>query len=237
MRKDQIFVLMLVVLLPLTGCFDGGGVGEAEGAQDSTSTPTVVNNYYNNTTATSSSQERTWYSSGGLYNTYWNDGQEYSSGSQRCIDYGPTYDSSTGEYLGEDCREFGYPEVESDWNTTNCTSNGGQMVAHSSGNWRNAPYCKIIFETITTSPGEALLIYQISGASSISDCGGVGATIQTTYLQSGKEYVIVPGSALDCVHEISTQTGYIQSTSYYADYLTRQSLWSTVYAIQETTVV
>jgi len=35
MRKDQIFVLMLVVLLPLTGCFDGGGIGEAEGAQDS----------------------------------------------------------------------------------------------------------------------------------------------------------------------------------------------------------
>jgi len=35
MRNDQIFVLMLVVLLPMSGCFDGGGVGEAEGAQDS----------------------------------------------------------------------------------------------------------------------------------------------------------------------------------------------------------
>jgi hypothetical protein len=37
MRNDQIFVLLLVVLLPLSGCFDGGtaGVGEAEGAQDS----------------------------------------------------------------------------------------------------------------------------------------------------------------------------------------------------------
>ena len=34
MRKDQIFVLMLVVLLPLTGCFDGGGIGDAD-AQDS----------------------------------------------------------------------------------------------------------------------------------------------------------------------------------------------------------
>ena len=35
MRNDQIFVLLLVVLLPMSGCFDGGGVGEAEGAQDS----------------------------------------------------------------------------------------------------------------------------------------------------------------------------------------------------------
>ena len=33
MRNDQIFVLLLVVLLPMSGCFDGGtaGVGEAEG--------------------------------------------------------------------------------------------------------------------------------------------------------------------------------------------------------------
>jgi len=33
MRKDQIFVLLLVILLPLSGCFDGA-VGEAE-ADDS----------------------------------------------------------------------------------------------------------------------------------------------------------------------------------------------------------
>jgi hypothetical protein len=33
MRNDQIFVLLLVVLLPMSGCFDGGGVGEAEGAK------------------------------------------------------------------------------------------------------------------------------------------------------------------------------------------------------------
>ena len=35
MRNDQIFVLMLVVLLPLSGCFDGGGIGDAD-AQNST---------------------------------------------------------------------------------------------------------------------------------------------------------------------------------------------------------
>ena len=51
MRNDQIFVLLLVILLPMSGCFDGGtaGVGEAEGAQDnggentpSTGTSTTV---------------------------------------------------------------------------------------------------------------------------------------------------------------------------------------------------
>ena len=60
MRNDQIFVLLLVVLLPMSGCFDGGGVGEAEGAQDSdeASGTTVVNHYYNNTTTSQNSQER-----------------------------------------------------------------------------------------------------------------------------------------------------------------------------------
>ena len=38
MRNDQIFVLLLVVLLPLTGCFDGGGIGDAEAADESQTT-------------------------------------------------------------------------------------------------------------------------------------------------------------------------------------------------------
>ena len=37
-RKDQIFVLMLVILLPLTGCFDAA-VGEAEAEDDVTVSP------------------------------------------------------------------------------------------------------------------------------------------------------------------------------------------------------
>ena len=49
MRNDQIFVLMLVILLPMSGCFDGA-VGDAEGTDDSSLGTTVVNNYYNNTT-------------------------------------------------------------------------------------------------------------------------------------------------------------------------------------------
>jgi hypothetical protein len=47
MRNDQIFVLLLVILLPLSGCFDGA-VGDANAEEDTGMT--VINNYYNNTT-------------------------------------------------------------------------------------------------------------------------------------------------------------------------------------------
>ena len=36
MRNDQIFVLLLVVLLPMSGCFDSGAVGDAEATDDET---------------------------------------------------------------------------------------------------------------------------------------------------------------------------------------------------------
>jgi hypothetical protein len=236
MRTDHVFVLLLVILLPMSGCF-GGSVGDAEGADDTSST-TVVNNYYNNTTS-SDSQERTWYSSGNTYFTYWNDGQDASSGQQRCLDWGPVYDSSTGEYMGEDCRDFGYPEQASDWNVTNCTERGGQIdwSGYSSTiNFRYSPVCKLTFTTITTSPGEALLIYQMSGISINTECEGV--TVYTTsYLVTGAEYAIVPGSALGCTHEITNSLAYSKSDGSTADYTDRQSVWSIVYAIQDTTVV
>ena len=46
MRNDQIFVLLLVILLPMSGCFDGA-VGDAEADEESEG-PTVINNYYYN---------------------------------------------------------------------------------------------------------------------------------------------------------------------------------------------
>ena len=46
MRNDQIFVLLLVILLPMSGCFDGA-VGDAEGTDDEEASTTIVNNYYN----------------------------------------------------------------------------------------------------------------------------------------------------------------------------------------------
>jgi hypothetical protein len=49
MNTDRIFVLLLVVLLPLSGCFDGGSVGEADATTEDNESTTVIN-YYNNTT-------------------------------------------------------------------------------------------------------------------------------------------------------------------------------------------
>ena len=49
MKTDRVFVLLLIVLLPLSGCFDGS-VGGADAADDSSESTAVINNYYNNTT-------------------------------------------------------------------------------------------------------------------------------------------------------------------------------------------
>ena len=85
MRNDQIFVLLLVVLLPLSGCFENT-VGDAEGADDETST-TIVNNYFNQT---ANSQPLFHVASVG-FETYGGDDEDYGRVS--------TYDSNTGEEL------------------------------------------------------------------------------------------------------------------------------------------
>jgi hypothetical protein len=250
MRNDQIFVLLLVVLLPMSGCFDGGSVGEAEGAQDSDEASggtTVVNHYYNNTTTSSNAQERTWYSSGGSYNYYWDDGQSVQSGQQRCVDYGPSYDQTTGEYVGEACRETAYPEQASDWNLTSCTENGGFVQWTNLNSWQNesvndgyryAPTCINIFKTISTSPGEALLVYEASGSWKIrTTCDGISSPSTYSTYSGGQyvvtnEYNIVQGSAMDCTHELYKDRAYTTSDSSSSVYL-----WSIVYAIQDTTVL
>jgi len=266
MRNDQIFVLMLVVLLPMSGCFDGGGVGEAEGqvepgnGQDS-DTGGIPNSGGGATAE--SSQSRTWYSSGGVYQTYWDDGQysgyyhiddnvyvggwevsqmydgnndyEYrsiSSASDRCIDWGPYYDSSTGDLLGERCNDWGTPQSESDWNLTDCTDNGGIIVWEDAYGYGYAPECMMAFATINSSVGEALLIYEWSGFSMTSTCEGVSMDMSSSILY-GKEYVIAPGTALECSHEIYKSLTYTNSESS----SNTQSIWSMVYAIQDTTVV
>ena len=253
MRNDQIFVLLLVILLPMSGCFDGA-VGDAEGTDDADS------NGGTSTGDESNSQSRTWYSSGGVYQTYWDDGHssgyytvdghvymgndwtiydyddeyEYrsvSSGSQRCINWGPYYDSSTGDLLGERCNEWGYPVSASDWNLTDCTDNGGEIIWNSDG-FRNAPNCKMAFATINSTVGEALLIYEWSGFSIASTCNGVNVYTSASAL-SGKEYVIAPGTALECSHELYQTLSYTSNEDRFED----QSIWSIVYAIQDTTVV
>ena len=47
MTTDKVFILLLVILLPITGCLDMTDNAEAEGSDEET---TVINNYYNNTT-------------------------------------------------------------------------------------------------------------------------------------------------------------------------------------------
>jgi len=259
MRNDQIFVLLLVILLPMSGCFDGA-VGDAEGTDDATDGGSDTGD----STMSESSQSRTWYSSGGVYQTYWDDGQysgmsytnssngsqddngsnddDYvyryiSNSGQRCLAWGPYYDSSTGELLGERCNEWGYPESPSDWDLTDCTDSGGEIIWSSSvennpSYYRYAPTCKMAFATINSSAGEALLIYEWSGFSIASTCNGVNS-YTSSYTLSGKEYVIAPGTALECSHEIYQNLQY----TYNENQFESQSIWSIVYAIQDTTVV
>ena len=249
MRNDQIFVLLLIVLLPMSGCFDGGGVGEADAAQDSTSTEDGDASTGSTTTipTTTNSQQRTWYSSGGIYNQYWTDGQTAQSGQQRCVDYGPTYSETTGEYVGEACRETAYPDEPSDWNVSSCTDEGGFVVWNNLNNWQNnsvndgyryAPTCYQIFTTINTTSGEALLMYEISSGIQLrTTCDGV--SVPATYSTSSSysytitnEYNIIQGSAMDCSHEFYRVKSYVNS-----DISSYQYIWSMVYAIQDTTVV
>ena len=267
MRNDQIFVLLLVILLPMTGCFDGA-VGDAEGTDDASENDAGENGDTTggegtSTGTASSTQARTWYSSGGTYDTYWEDGHytgyytnngdvymgtsyEYdnnshtyryiSQSSERCINWGPYYDSSTGELLGERCSEWGYPESESEWNLTDCTDSGGELLWYEDGyddvEYRYAPQCKMSFATINLTAGEALLIYEWYGFSVASTCDGVVSTT-SSYLLDDKEYVIAPGTALECSHEIYK----IRSYNYNYNNVDYQSIWSIVYAIQDTTVV
>lgn len=47
MTTDKVFILLLVIMLPLTGCLDVTDTAEAEESEEETP---IVNNYYNNTT-------------------------------------------------------------------------------------------------------------------------------------------------------------------------------------------
>ena len=267
MTTDRVFVLLMMVLLMMAGCFEATSTTEAEEEQDSTSgdegtSDNVPNgdsdedsssnepvdssngqgsDSTNSGTPTSNSQERTWYSSGGVYIDYWNDGQDISNGQERCIDYGPTYNSSTGEYMGENCRETAYPTEASDWNTSMCTDYGGTVIwdGYSNDNWSNdyryAPNCLLSFTSINTNSGEALLIYQSSGFSIRSTCNGISSPSDYSSSSYNRysvsdEYNIVPNSAFDCSHELYR---LIQFNTYNYG----EQLWSIVYAIQDTIVV
>jgi len=239
MRNDQIFVLLLVVLLPMSGCF-GDSVEDAEGSE-ADATNTLVYNYYNSTV-----DEIKWFSSGGEESPVWKDGQFVESGQSRCIEYGPTYDSSSGDYLGEECKEYGLPASELDWNLTDCTSNGGEILWDysypSPDKFAFAPRCKKIVKTISTEPGQALFVYQASGFDLKSVCMNSYAetppqiydwdTYELNNYQINGEYNILPGAALSCDHELFRIVDYSPNPASYVQYA-----WSIVYTIENTVIV
>ena len=142
----------------LAGCTgNANGAGEADPTSDASTV--IINNYYNNST-NSDSQERIWYSSGDIRNNYWNDGQDVQQGYPRCLEYGPAYDSSTGDYLGEECKETGSPSSSSEWNGTSCTSIGGVLVDANAPHW-NYANCQVTAKSISTNSGEALILYEM----------------------------------------------------------------------------
>ena len=61
MKTDKIFVLLLVVLLPMTGCFDDA-VGDAEGTDEADGTSDTGDNGGTQASDAANSQARTWYS-------------------------------------------------------------------------------------------------------------------------------------------------------------------------------
>ena len=165
----------------------------------------------------------------GVVNSKWTDGDVAYNGEQKCFEYGPLYNSSTGEYIGEECKRFGYASSPSDWNTTNCTSIGG-TPSWWSNNYRYAPDCtNVPLVTISTNPGEVLMIYQEVSVDWETTCGGVTFDVYKSY---NVEYEIVKGSSMSCIHELTYSMGYNADMSGNSPYI-----WSIVYEIQDTIVV
>ena len=266
MTTDRVFVLLMMVLLMMAGCFEATSTTEAEEEQDSTSgndgtSDNVPNDDVdddtssndpvdspsgqgsdstNSGTSTSNSQERIWYSSGGVVDSHWTDGDFEYNGYEKCHEYGPLYNSSTGEYMGEECKRFGVPQFESDWNVTNCTDIGGtpdwnveSYSIDSDGSsyaYRYAPRCEDIpLVTITTNPGEVLMIYQQEDVYWDTTCNGVTFSV---WKSNGLEYEIVEGSSMSCIHELTYNMNYDGDMSSNNPYI-----WSIVYEIQDSIVV
>ena len=235
MKTDRIFVLLLVVLLPMTGCFDDA-VGDAEGTDEADGTSDTGDNGGTQTGDATNSQSRTWYSSGNVFSNYWDDNGAISGSSANCLDWGPAYSNSTGEYLGEQCRETGARTSAEQWNVSECTSVGGTAYWSSNDSWefRYAPACiDIPLAMINTTSGQALLMYEFAGSNVVmeSTCNGVTSIFPSYQLgyAYGNEYRIAEGSAMDCTHLISTSMQYSASETL--------DIWSIVYAIQDVTVV
>ena len=87
MTTDRLFVIMLVMLIPMTGCF--GAIDNAD-AEDNTGETTIVNNYYNNTTVIPDEVE--YFTVGGMFD---NDFGNHSSG----YNYPYQFNTIAGEFV------------------------------------------------------------------------------------------------------------------------------------------
>jgi hypothetical protein len=194
---------ILACLLILTGCLGLFDDDDVIDDADGESTPDD----------TGTEQERIWFSSAGEFKSNWNYTGYDNSG----------YNQASDTHLSD----------LSDWDTTECTDAGGIPTgSEEEYDWDpTAPMCKQIFTTISTSSGEALLIYDLSQVSITTTCNGIsiGGVSDSVY----KEYVVAPGSAMDCTHELSGWTNYRYSGQDASDV----RVWSVVYAIQNVIVV
>ena len=230
MKTDRIFVLLLVVMLPMSGCF-GDGVGDAEAAEDSTGT-TVINNYYNNTSAETNNQQPTYFSSGGIeYASWYEYGVDPYGGLNESHPLNPNNGGSSAtfyeanEYNLSVCNSrggFHYGNT-----TTGYTFNGqttGRQVSVPDPKYR--PVCTIELATINTTSGEALIIHQWSKFYLETVCEGVE---ETSNIDTGSDGIIAGGSALNCTHSLYYDMNY--------QYSDEMVLWSVMYSIQPTVVV
>jgi hypothetical protein len=203
----NVYALMLALVIVLSGCFGlGGGDAEADDEAD-----TLLDDYVED-----EPQARTWYSSGGIFNS-WNDDNSADSGTSNVMRW-------------EDDEQDGhYTSNLSDWDLTECEGQGGVARLLESGG-QDRIYCDVTFATIHTSAGESLLVYEWTNFGLSTTCGeGWEWGDGSSYLNNGHEYWIAPGSALDCQHVLMTTLVYDDESS--------PEIWSVVYAIQDVTVV
>ena len=101
MTTDRLFVIMLVILIPMTGCF--GAVDNADAEQNDSDT--IVNNYYYNNTTTTIMEETEYFTNGGM------------------IDSNTPHGEVTERISG-----IGFPNDVQDFYPYNFTTNAGEGV-------------------------------------------------------------------------------------------------------------
>jgi hypothetical protein len=104
MTTDRLFVILLVMLIPMTGCF--GAIDNAD-AEDNDDETTIVNNYYYNNTTTMMMEQIEYFSNGGVIDSSTPYGEIYNL-------YNPSFPLNTAP------EQYFYPY--------NFTTNAGEAI-------------------------------------------------------------------------------------------------------------